>query len=377
MLRTIVIATAIYLTSASAIAFQLAPLGSDFEAKLTREKPSNLAKVAGKLGVLLKAPVHEEITQLGHSCAADMATLEIDKACASANAGFANHFVIYGVRWNDLPPFRLDADEGNCSYLGKNVCVKNQTIRFSTQPTCWYCLFKDAEEKAKTQRIAGCSEDKNGLPGNLMTRSHFGDLQFLHGMASEEGEDAAATQEKVIGWLEFAWKVATREIKADTSLRDIAIPVIQTHFGCTEWRVSDIYLLGRQDGKTRLIQQIHQIAFGSALHTVQDSFAAAHTSREFEAPPSTCTNTTFERPPRVEEFHSYAVQNSHSHDEQDARAALLAKRGNDGSPLAVIATRNMVNLYTSNTKWIEAQHYIRCLFDTVDKPRPSSAGSYR
>jgi len=95
-------------------------------------------------------------------------------------------YVIYGVRWNDLPPFKLLPDEGNCTYLGKS-CIVSQTIRFSTQPLCWYCLFKDAEKKAQIKPIVGCSKAQGTFHGNVMTRSHFGDLQFLHAMASEKG----------------------------------------------------------------------------------------------------------------------------------------------------------------------------------------------
>lgn len=377
MLRVLSLAILTVTALSSATAFQIAPMGSDFEARLTRETSSNLARVAGRVGVLLKNPVHEEITQLGFSCAVDVTNLNDDRACGSANAGFANHFIIYGVRWNDLPPFQLKAEEGNCSYLGQNTCRTDQTVRFSTQPMCWYCMFKDAEQKAKTKRIAGCTRGKDVIAGNLMTRSHFGDLQFLHGMASEEGEDPSVTQSRVVGWLEFAWKVATKEIKADALLREIEIPVIKAHFGCTEWRVSDIYILGRQDLKSGLVQQIHQIAFGSALHTVQDSFAAAHTSREAEALPGLCNNTAIERPPRVVEFHSYGVQDGHLHDAQDAREALVAKRSADGWPQAVVATRHLVGLYEANTKWADAQYYLRCLFDTVERPNPASAGEFR
>ena len=87
----------------------------------------------------------------------------------------ATPYVIYGVRWNDLPPFKLSLEEGNCTYLGKS-CKVSETIRFSTQPLCWYCLFKDAEKKAQTKPIVGCSKAAGTQRGNVMTRSHFGVL---------------------------------------------------------------------------------------------------------------------------------------------------------------------------------------------------------
>lgn len=60
-----------HLLSVQAFAFQIAPLGSSFEAKLTNEPESTLAKVAGKLGRLVKGSVHEEITELAYDCPVD------------------------------------------------------------------------------------------------------------------------------------------------------------------------------------------------------------------------------------------------------------------------------------------------------------------
>ena len=78
----------------TAHAFQIAPLGSSFEARMTNEPESTLAKVAGKLGKLVKRPVHEEITQLAFYCPADPAALADDEECAVRDAPFATAFVV-------------------------------------------------------------------------------------------------------------------------------------------------------------------------------------------------------------------------------------------------------------------------------------------
>ncbi|MCM2341775.1 hypothetical protein [Rhodoferax sp.] len=356
-----------------ALAFQVGPTGSKFESKLTNETDSKLMSTAGLLGVLIKRPVHEEITQLGFNCPAESSSLSQDPTCSDANIGFANPFVLYGVRWNDLPPFRLSPSEGNCSYLGTQ-CKVEQTVRFSTQPLCWYCLFKDAEKKAQSKRITGCERGTNTIQGNVMTRSHFGDLQFLHAMANDEATDPDVTQSNVLGWLEFAWKVATREIKAGDFLRDVPIPSIKEHFGCTEWRVSDLYILGRQDVKSGLISSLHHIAFGSVLHTVQDSFAAAHASRDGNHEPLLCGATEFMRPPRILEFHTYGSQDGTLHDHGDNREAMTAPSSSINWPDAVMATRNLVTLYERTARWDEAKTYIQCLFELSDGARPASPG---
>ena len=358
----------------AASAFQLAPMGSSFEAKLTNETPNWLSSVAGKVGVLIKEPVHEEITQLGFGCPVEIGQLETDTSCKGADRAFASPYVIYGVRWNDLPPFRLRHNEGaQCKkfLLPVAACNVQQTVRFATQPECWYCLFGDAKKKAETRKITGCQKGKGFSRGNLMTRSHFGDLQFLHGMASLDDVPAPVTRQKMIDWLEFAWKISTREIKPETLLKNVNIPTIKEHFGCSEWSVADIYILGRNQ---HLLPKMNHIAFGSVLHTVQDSFAGGHTTREAAAPGGVCPGTDIPRPPRIVEFHSYAAQDGHKHDARDSRNALVAN-SQQRWPDAVEATRRLFELHDARASWESARGYLECVVDLSPDHRPSSPGN--
>ena len=50
MLRALILAIFTVVAISSAAAFQLAPMGSDFEARLTRETNSTLSRVAGRVG---------------------------------------------------------------------------------------------------------------------------------------------------------------------------------------------------------------------------------------------------------------------------------------------------------------------------------------
>ena len=372
-LRWITLAT-LFLGGSWVGAFQIGPLGTKHEERLTNESNSTLARIAGTLGVLIKTPVHEEITHLGKWCHVDRTSLATDTYCSGRDVGFASPYVIYGVRWNDLPPFRINKDQGNCDYLGrKNVCRADQTIRFSTQPACWYCLFKDAEQKAQTKAIVGCNKTANSIPGNLMTRSHFGDLQFLHGMANAADIHPVDTRAQILDWLEFAWKVSTKEIFPQTYLKDVDNPTIKLHFGCTQWRVVDLYLLGRQDSSSGLISQIREIAFGSVLHTVQDSFAAAHAEREAEPTGERCEGTTFTTPAKIVEFHAYGAQDGVLHDHDDSRAAMTVV-ATERWPEAVDVTRNLFELHSDGAKWADASSYMQCVFTLSDRRRTSSPG---
>lgn len=363
---------ALVLAPALSLAFQLGPLGPRLEARLTHETESQLAHVAGRLGLLLKGRVHEEITQLALECPVAPEQLADDTTCAQADQPFASPFIIYGVRWNDLPPFLLAPGEGRCEAYGK-ACV-NQTVRFSTQPVCWYCLFSQAQKIAPSTRIVGCNRQPGEVVGNVMTRSHFGDLQWLHAMASGEGIPAEITRREIIDWMEFAWKVASREIAGARLLRDVPIATIQSRFGCTGWTVADLYIRGRQDAASGLAPRLHDIAFGSVLHTVQDSFAAGHVQREERAPRALCADAPYPMPPRVLEFHAYGGQDAARHDEDDTRLALLRGHPVEQFPAAVLVSRNLYQLHDARASWSEVAPYARCLFEPVDASRLSSAG---
>lgn len=363
-----------------AYGFQIAPLSSAWEEKLTREPASNRARVAGKLVRLIKGPVHEEITQLAMGCPAEDKDLPTNTECATADATFANQFINYGVRWNDLPPFSLRPHEGKkCKKLFSSgqACNVSQTIRFSTQPECWYCMFNAAEKIAASGRkIVGClppvrQKGSRMITAHLLARSHYGDLQFLHAMAPEDNLDPTQSQADILGWLEFAWKVATREIPPATLLRDVNIPVIKDRFHCSGWSVADLYVLGRQDTMLRFI---HDIAFGSILHTVQDSFAEAHVEREPSKIGEQCSVTlALPRPGGIKEFHSYAGQDGHRHDAKDLREAMTGILGGRVSD-AVEASRQLATYYGGRSKWAEVEPYMQCLFTLSNESRRSSAG---
>ncbi len=372
-------ATALLLlfVSFQAGAFQIAPLGSKFEARLTKETDSHLGRIAGAVGVLVKEPVHEEITQLGFGCPVDRDKLVDDGSCRGGDAGYVNPFVIYGVRWNDLPPFRLNVGQGDkCKkyfFINQRACSSDQTVRFATQPDCWYCLFKEAERKATTKKITGCEKGPKYEQGNMMTRSHFGDLQFLHSMANEEGTAPELTRQKILDWIQFAWRVFTKEVAPNTLLRSLDIATIKEHFGCSEWTVADIYILGRTE---RLLSRIDDIAFGSILHTVQDSFAAAHVTRDTPVQGEQCSSSLKQhRPGRIVEFHTYGAQDGKKHDEGDYRSA-MAIGSRDRWPDAVEATRVLFEFYNANATWETARPYVECLFELSPKNRPASPGEH-
>ena len=117
-------------------------------------------------------PMHERAVQITWGCPADA-----DCDAETPGFPFAPPAVVAGARWNDNPPFEL-AKTGMSECAGRTLTLPNYS-------RCWFTLFFDGEKRAKQGEILDL---KSGSV--IMLRSHFGDLQFLHGMASSLEERA-------------------------------------------------------------------------------------------------------------------------------------------------------------------------------------------
>jgi hypothetical protein len=189
------------------------------------------------------------------------------------HADYTHQQFIRGVVWADDPKGELfDDAEGTTNYSsGIN----------------WGREFK-AGEKGEFKA------DKS----DLIARSHYGDLQFMHGMASAAGESPAVTKQSMLGWARFLIDVATGRTKAETLIKDV--PAIAKLFPANAgWPIKR--LLGNakaSDIDTR------QRAVGVLFHLIQDSHAHGHVDRD----PKTGD---------VREFHAYGEQDDHAHGEHD------------------------------------------------------------
>jgi len=288
-------------------------------------------------------PVHEEITNRSYGC---------NIACDGSEALNAPAAVLAGVRWNDDPPFAMTANQARGIR-----CNTRDTISFETQPVCWVGLFLDANKGAKTGKSYG--------PGDAMLyRTHFGDLQFLHAMAARNGEPAFVTKERIMGWSEFAWRASLGEYTLDTRLKEIPIPVIQSSFGRSEWRILDLYTQGAGGGLRRVYEDV---AFGSLLHTLQDSYAAGHAQREEASGVRKCplASGAVAAPGAIAEFHAYNQQDHGLHADADTGVAFARYLNNPGN--AVDIGRALVDARQRKLPWSEMQPFFDCVF-TLQRP---------
>ena len=187
---------------------------------------------------------------------------------------------IRGVVWADDPKGLL---------FGREEDATN----YSTG-AMWYSEFGEGE-KGKF------AADKS----DLISRSHFGDLQFFHGMASVDKEAALTTKQHMLDWARFLIDVATGRTPAGSQVKDVA--AIKDLFPANaDWTVKRLFGWAKASDV-----QARQRAVGILFHLIQDSHAAGHVERDDKGD--------------IVEFHAYGGQDEAEHGKYDyfAKAATL------------------------------------------------------
>ena len=191
------------------------------------------ARVPAAMGQLKEA-VHENLTELSIRCARAPLARGAFKAgsfsaddlilqCAGRSGGLqshasdlggANEEIIRAVRFNDAPPVKTARALMALVTPSALVCGE---VRVPENAGCWALLMAHAAGLAAND--PGSRE--LGPSGNVLFRSHFGDMQYLHAMASR-GETLAQGHARIMLWAKFAYQVASGEI--DTAARIGSLP---------------------------------------------------------------------------------------------------------------------------------------------------------
>ncbi len=244
--------------------------------------------------------------------------------------------VIAGVRWNDNPPaVRIGALFGACN---------GSDLKLADGMACWTNMVRI--DRMAWEALS--RREKAIAP----LRSHFGDMQFLHAMASRSGEPAVETRRNALRYAEFAYRVARGEIgpranifalrNARTALDPDTSAWASDLFSAPAkrlWTVQDIYL--PRSGNLRLI------AFGSLLHLVEDSYSAAHIwRRSTRVQANGCPSYDATDP--ILRFHTYVGQDTEKHGLCDDAPDWL-ETPRSGSPIEVLA--QIVRAYRDGRDW--------------------------
>lgn len=298
--------------------------------------------------------VHERIAHHIYGCNGD------DDVCSKPKNphNYAPDAVIAGTQWNDNPPFVL-------AKTSMKDCA-GEVIQLPKHSVCWAKLLKDGEKRAKNGEIFDASSN-----AVLVLRVHFGDLQFLHSMASRDAEDPSITRQRILMWAEFAYRVATGYFKRDTVLNQTGIEGMKELFGNRGWTVQQIFTMG--DPTYRKEQDIRDLAFGSLLHMISDSFADSHTDRE-EPTGAYCKEAPAHlEPGRIKNFHAYGRQDHEKHAEKDTQDAVGIHLAT-AQPNVVDVGRTLLSYYKEGKSWVEVKGYLECVFSLDDAVTASGPG---
>ncbi len=243
--------------------------------------------------------VHEDMTHTAIACASaysDELATETPLLCpptvrerSPGDLGNIHNALIVGVWWNDDPDH----------FAYANALLPG------------VFRYVEMKEMAKRARASG-GRYKDSRSNRMLYRSHYGDMAFLHAMATAELETPLATQQKIIHWMNFAYQVATAQIAPDTELGQLDHPVGGLFSKQPRMTVDTLFKRKRRMAHL----PVSELALGSMLHVVQDSFAAGHTKR-VHIGSGRCARG------RVSQFYSNLRQVSSRHLAEDSRAALV------------------------------------------------------
>lgn len=329
----------------SAIAFGLRP-ESEIVGKIKSLTPrKELSKRWDKAAYFavdrFSHPVHERITHLIWGCQSDA-----DCDLTAPGMSYAPAAVIAGVRGNDNPPFELvTTSMKECA--GRTVWLRNYS-------DCWLKLFRDGEQRA----MRGAALDLTSGTV-IMLRSHFGDLQFLHAMASRPDERAGETQVNVLMWAELTWRIARKELSRGTLLSDTPVARLDNYFKGEE-TIQTLFARGNPTHRDIL----DALAFGAFLHTVEDSFSRSLVDR-YEANGQDCGPDMPVQPGTIRQLLNYAMQNPSRHAVEDEDNAFNLQ-GVHIRPDSVDVGKALKAYLDRGATWEEVQPYLACIFAVAD-----------
>jgi hypothetical protein len=218
---------------------------------------------------------------------------------------------------------------------------------------------------------------------SLGWHTHFGRLQHLHFMtdlpmsSAFREERLKSTTDKALRWMQFAFKVASQSDgfrPADpldpVTVDELGLPSIALNFGVKKKSNVKVRTLFARSGVAGRDARVADVALGSMLHIIQDSFSPAHSCRVL--------GTIEGKPAAVlRDVYNYDGQDEKNHKELDGFPGWLdhyAKTNEhmySNDPIAVGAW--VIDAVDRRLAWDQVEAYLRAtIFKAVE---PSDEGS--
>lgn len=358
LIATCFLASCLLITG-DALAFKLYPHATSTENRVSyleqRWLGTFLDGVARWIIEHFTSPVHEEITHRIWGCE----DLEAEGCLAPLPHGsHAPAAVLFGVQWNDNPPFSLTATK-------TKDCPKYTTIRLPNYSKCWYTLFKNASKRAELSEYFDHRSD-----AALLYRVHFGDMQFLHAMASWNGEKMGDTKGRILTCAELAYRTAIGEISPGMPLSDVPVPRIPRLFKGKGYSVENLFTRGVPEYRSN----VGQVALGSLMHVIEDSFAKGHAARDEPTGENCLPHPHTKKAGRVLRFYSFSGQDKNKHGKADSRDAFEAHFISQ-TPHMVAVGRALKAMYDASEPWVGVRSFLdQCVFEVAEDDLDLPAG---
>ncbi|KAF4985857.1 hypothetical protein FGRMN_11073 [Fusarium graminum] len=323
--------------------------------------------VAGGPWGSIHEPIHESITL----SALISSGYGIAQSTSVKNASNQDWEYIRGAIWNDDPDCQLFNDSAQ----------ENHT--YSTGAT-WLYYYNQGKSEWNPEDL-DWSRMKNPIG-----RSHYGDLQFLHCMASTIGEEPAKTKEKVMLWMEVMYKLANGGdgINPDTEVQNTKLEQFFPSMSLPPRFKPLSYMLAKASNFQGL--DIRRRALGSMFHVIQDSYAIGHTQRTLLNPqdresmdPLKFKHGAADRWGAIENFHTYSGQDSDAHSHYDHASDGVPEPGNLGNldqwndligcRDAVDKCKDLAALARDGKKWEDVKGFLEEVFTISPNARPANS----
>lgn len=335
-------------------AYQLQPVDPVTRDQLKRIRYPFLTPIVSDLIAHFSEPVHEGLTAKMYACDTAASLLE----CSKKSHEIVPAAVLDGLKWNDNPVFRVTTASHYCRGAAGRTPVY---IDLAKDPLCWSVLFYDAKWRAhKGEQFGAVSP---GAPFALIYRIHFGDLQFIHGMASWDGEDAAVTYANIMAWAELTYKVADGEAEALDMPISALVPGLANAFQSNGFTARSLWKPARKTWTDDDNTSLRAMALGSLLHTIEDSFSTAHTDRSGTLAPTQCVGLDLERlPGTIHQFFAYNRQDSKKHSGRDSPSYAERQLTEANKATAVTLGVEVLQRLRDGKRWDQARPLFECIF---------------
>jgi hypothetical protein len=203
----------------------------------------------------------------------------------------------------------------------------------------------------------------SAVKNNIMYASHFGDLQYLHSMGSEQ-QSRIQVKENIMSYISHAWRTASGELSFKQQMKKIlAVQREYRESGLNADSFKNRFLSTDLVYHTNDKEGIRYRALGSVLHLVQDSYAKGHTVREnWEV--NRCDNDLNQaNSGKIRFFQDYSGQGdgeeSHaSHDtNMDNRENFKAI---PGARMAIKRSAQLVSFFKNRCTWLNNENDMKC-----------------